>query len=52
VDEPLSALDARSVAVMTGLLAGHLERGGLAVLTSHQELAIEIATVLQISLDS
>jgi len=52
LDEPLSALDARSVAVMTGLLAGHLERGGLAVLTSHQELAVEIATVLQISLDS
>jgi heme exporter protein A len=38
LDEPLAALDLRSVEIMTGVLSGHLERGGLVILTSHQTL--------------
>lgn len=52
LDEPFSALDARSTEVMTGLLSAHLASGGLIVLTSHQDLAIELETVLRIRLDS
>lgn len=52
LDEPLSALDVDSVALMTEILLEHLASDGLIVLTSHQEIAMETKTVRQISLDS
>ncbi len=52
LDEPLSALDARSSATMTALLSDHLAGDGLVVITSHQDLAIELKTVLSVRLDS
>jgi heme exporter protein A len=52
LDEPFSALDTGSVAVMMEILSGHLERGGLAVLTSHQDLSVEVRTLFHITLDS
>ena len=52
LDEPFSALDARSTAMMTDLLAEHLASGGMIVITSHQELTIQVTSVLRISLDS
>lgn len=52
LDEPFSALDARSSATMTALLSDHLAGGGLIVITSHQDLAIELKTVLSVRLDS
>lgn len=52
LDEPFSALDTRSTAVMHALLSAHLAAGGLIVLTSHQDLAIELHTVLSVRLDS
>jgi heme exporter protein A len=52
LDEPLSALDVSSVALMTELLLEHLARDGLIVMTSHQEIAVETKTVLQIALES
>jgi heme exporter protein A len=51
LDEPFSALDTGSVTVMMQILTGHLERGGLAVLTSHQDLSVEVRTLFHISLD-
>jgi heme exporter protein A len=51
LDEPLSALDTRSTDLMTGLLTEHLSRGGLVVMTSHQEFSVAVSTVLQIHLD-
>jgi heme exporter protein A len=52
LDEPFSALDARSSATMTARLSEHLAGGGLVVITSHQDLAIELKTVLSVRLDS
>ncbi len=52
LDEPFSALDARSTEVMNALLSAHLTAGGMIVLTSHQDLAIELHTVLSVRLDS
>jgi heme exporter protein A len=52
LDEPFSALDARSVAIMTDVLAHHVVNGGMAVLTSHQDFAVELKTVVAIRLDA
>jgi heme exporter protein A len=38
LDEPLTALDVHAVALMRGLIAAHLARAGLVLLTSHQEI--------------
>ncbi len=51
LDEPLAALDLRSVEIINGVLSEHLERGGLAVLTSHQPLNIEIRALRTLSLE-
>jgi len=44
LDEPLASLDVRATQALAGLVDAHLERGGIAVLTSHQpiELRAEI----------
>jgi heme exporter protein A len=38
LDEPLTALDKSAVALVQSLLAEHLARGGVAVITTHQDL--------------
>ena len=40
LDEPFAALDAAAVAYVEALVSAQLERGGMVVLTSHQEAAI------------
>ncbi len=40
LDEPFNALDTAATAWLCGLLARHVTRGGLVVLTSHQELTL------------
>lgn len=40
LDEPLASLDARAAQTLAGLVDGHLERGGIAVLTSHQPIEL------------
>lgn len=40
LDEPFSALDLASVRRLTDHLASHVESGGLAVLTTHQEVPL------------
>ena len=40
LDEPFAALDAAGVFAMRALLEAHLGRGGLALLTTHQEVEI------------
>ena len=52
LDEPVSGLDARSVAVIENLLGEHLASGGMLVITSHQELSWKAKTVHRVSLDS
>ncbi len=36
LDEPYTALDARGAAVLNALIGGHLARGGIVMLTTHQ----------------
>lgn len=40
LDEPFVAMDETGVRLLADLIAGHLTQGGLAVLTSHQQVAI------------
>src|SRR3569832_2265435 len=40
LDEPFNALDVKSVGRVQTLLGGHLDRGGMVVLTTHQEVEI------------
>ena len=40
LDEPFTALDASAVRVVVELIAEHLAHGGIAVITSHQEVAV------------
>jgi heme exporter protein A len=40
LDEPLTALDKAAVANLCGMIDAHLAAGGMAVLTSHQDLPI------------
>ena len=40
LDEPFTALDVAALGVVSGLVEAHLERGGIVVLTTHQEVAI------------
>lgn len=50
LDEPFSALDSDAAARVCELAAGHLARGGMLVLTSHQEIAIASQTPCAIDL--
>jgi heme exporter protein A len=40
LDEPLTGLDVHGVAVLENLIKAHLDRGGMAVLTTHQPLSL------------
>ncbi|QIQ86832.1 heme ABC exporter ATP-binding protein CcmA [Erythrobacter sp.] len=40
LDEPLSGLDAGAIANVTGLIAEHVAGGGIALVASHQPLAV------------
>lgn len=43
LDEPTAALDEQGVGMFTGLVAEHLQRGGIAVIATHLPLAIDAA---------
>jgi heme exporter protein A len=51
LDEPFTALDARAVLFLQELIAAHLVRGGIVVLTTHQEVSIAAAVALRIDLE-
>jgi len=48
LDEPFNALDTHATQELLGLIAEHLERNGLVVLTSHQPLSIPGLRVLDL----
>ena len=48
LDEPFNALDIHAVHELQNLISEHLERGGLVVLTSHQELSLPNLQVLDL----
>ena len=50
LDEPFVALDVAAVDWLAGIISGHLQRGGLAVMTTHQLVAIPAGTVRELRL--
>lgn len=50
LDEPFTALDVDAVALLQRLIAGHVDRGGLAVLTTHQEVPLTSGQVERLDL--
>ena len=51
LDEPFVALDTGAIALVAGLIGAHLQRGGLAVLTTHQAVDIAAGAVRELRLD-
>ncbi|KAF0192452.1 MAG: heme ABC transporter ATP-binding protein CcmA [Gammaproteobacteria bacterium] len=50
LDEPFTALDSVAVKTLQAILAGHLDSGGMVILTTHQEFAIDAGRVKRIHL--
>ena len=50
LDEPFVALDVVAVDWLAGIISGHLQRGGLAVMTTHQLVNIPAGTVRELRL--
>lgn len=50
LDEPFVALDQNSITLLAGVIAAHLQGGGMAVLTSHQQVDIPGATAQALEL--
>jgi heme exporter protein A len=51
LDEPLTALDRAAATMLCGILDAHLAGGGMAVLTSHQDLPLATGRVEHLRLD-
>lgn len=51
LDEPFTALDVRAVAQLRDMLEGHLQRGGMLIYTTHQEVAFSVPTVRHLRID-
>jgi heme exporter protein A len=52
LDEPFTALDTAALALVQSLIEEHLERGGIVVLTTHQEVAITAGVTQRVELGS
>ncbi|WP_153115963.1 cytochrome c biogenesis heme-transporting ATPase CcmA [Rhodocyclus tenuis] len=52
LDEPYVALDVAAVDMVAGLIGAHLQRGGLAVLTTHQPVAVAAGSIRELRLGS
>lgn len=50
LDEPFVALDLAAVNWLSGIISGHLQRGGLAVITTHQWVDIAAGRVRELRL--
>lgn len=50
LDEPFVALDVAAVDWLAGIISGHLQRGGLAVMTTHQQVTIPAGAVRELRL--
>jgi heme exporter protein A len=51
LDEPFTALDAAAVDLAQDMIAGHVARGGIAVITSHQDVTFASVAACTIQLD-
>jgi heme exporter protein A len=48
LDEPFTALDVKAVDMLSGLVGQHLEKGGMAVITSHQAVPLPGGRVVEL----
>ena len=51
LDEPFVALDVAAVELLQSIIVSHVERGGMAILTTHQALPIPEEKLIRLSLD-
>ncbi len=51
LDEPLTALDVQAIELVRALVSGHLDEGGVVVLTSHQDVDLSGVKVQQLRLE-
>ena len=51
LDEPYVALDTAATELVAGLIGAHLQRGGLAVLTTHQAVEIKAGAIRELLLE-
>ena len=50
LDEPFVALDVKAVELLESLIVGQVERGGMVVMTTHQEVALTSGTIRTLDL--
>jgi len=50
LDEPFTALDVGAVDMLQGIIARHVEHGGMVILTTHQEVALTSGTINRLNL--
>ena len=50
LDEPQAALDAASTRLLESAIAAHLSSGGLAIVSTHLDLALPDAQVLELGM--
>ena len=50
LDEPFNALDVKAVKLLVSLIEAHLDRGGMALLTTHQDVPLSSERVSEITL--
>src|SRR5689334_5220705 len=48
LDEPIAALDGAGVALLRDLLGAHLAQGGIAIIATHQDIALTGRTLLRL----
>lgn len=52
LDEPFTALDVHAVDLLKGLIANHIKEGGMAILTTHQHVEIDVGVLKEIDLSA
>lgn len=52
LDEPFTALDVHAVDLLKGLIAKHIKNEGMAILTTHQHVEIDVGVLQEIDLSA
>lgn len=52
LDEPFTALDVKAVGQLAKLIEGHLQKGGMAIFTTHQAVDIRAGVAREVNLDA
>ncbi len=52
LDEPFAALDTASVAILAEQLNQHMAKGGMAIITTHQDVDIQAQSIQNLRLSA